>query len=196
MSTRQFLFVIGIHAFTPAAVAFAAVALLDDITVRVYDSAGLPGNVRQSALAVAAQTLAPASVAVRWEHCQPSDTVCRNPLRAGEFVVRIVRRPAPAASRGALPLGDAFIDSQARSGVLATIYADRVLSLAAASGIDAATLLGRAIAHEMGHLLLANNVHGTHGLMRPIWSQEDLRKGRGADWVFTKEEIASIRARF
>ena len=190
------LFVIGIWGFTPAATASAAVALLDDITVRIYDTAGLPGNLRQAALTIAAGTLAPASVTVRWEHCQASDRLCRNPPAAGEFVVRIVRAPATAVSRAGLALVDAFVDSQARSGVLATIYADRVLVMAAAARIDAATLLGRAIAHEMGHLLLANNVHSTHGLMRPIWSREDLRKERGADWVFTKEEIASIRARF
>ena len=190
------LFAIGIWAFIPAATASAAVAVVDDIFVRIYDTAGLPGHLRQAALAVAAETLAPASVAVRWEHCQASDRACRNPPAAGEFVVRIVRAPATGASRGQLALGDAFVDSQARSAVLATIYADRVLLMAAAAAIDAATLLGRAIAHEMGHLLLANSAHSTHGLMRPMWSREDLRKGRGADWVFTKEEIASIRARF
>jgi hypothetical protein len=67
--------------------------------------------------------------------------------------------------------------------------------LAAAAGIDAATLLGRAIAHELGHLLMATAAHGSHGLMRPIWSREDLRRGRGGDWMFTPQEIAAIRVR-
>ena len=196
MSSRHIVFVIGICALTPATTASAAVALLDDITVRVYDSAGLAGHVKQTAFGIASQTLAAASIGVRWEHCEGSGRVCGIPLAAGEFVVRIVRSPAPGSARAALPLGEAFVDSEARSGVLATIYADRVALLAAAAGIDAATLLGRAIAHEMGHLLLATNVHSAHGLMRPIWSREDLRRGRGADWVFTREEIAAIRRRF
>jgi hypothetical protein len=80
--------------------------------------------------------------------------------------------------------------------VLATIYVDRVMLLAVLTGADAATLLGRAIAHEMGHLLLATNAHATHGLMRAVWSGEELRSERGSDWIFTKEEIAVIRARF
>jgi hypothetical protein len=196
MSTRHILFVIGIWALTPAATASAAVALLDETPVRVYDSAGLDAAIKRSAFAVAAQTLAAASVAVRWEHCDPSARLCRTPLAPGELVVRIVRSPAPRWSPAGVPLGDAFVDSGARSGVLATIYADRVLLLAAAAGIDGATLLGRAVAHEMGHLLLATSGHARSGLMRPIWSREDLRKGRDADWSFTREEIAAIRRRF
>jgi len=196
MSTRHVLLVIGICALIPATTASAAVALLDDITVRVYDSAGLAENVKHSAFGIASQTLAAASIGVRWEHCERSGRVCGLPLEAGEFVVRIVRSPAPGWARAPLPLGEAFVDIEARSGVLATIYADRVALLAAAAGIDPATLLGRAIAHEMGHLLLATNAHSAHGLMRPHWSRDDLRRGRGADWVFTREEIAAIRARF
>jgi len=196
MSTRHVLLVIGICALIPATTASAAVALLDDITVRVYDSAGLAENVKHSAFGIASQTLAAASIGVRWEHCERSGRVCGLPLEAGEFVVRIVRSPAPGWARAPLPLGEAFVDIEARSGVLATIYADRVALLAAAAGIDAATLLGRAIAHEMGHLLLATNAHSAHGLMRPHWSRDDLRRGRGADWVFTREEIAAIRRRY
>jgi hypothetical protein len=196
MSTSHLEFVIGICALIPATTASAAVALLDDITVRVYDSAGLPENVKQSAFGIASQTLGAASVGIRWEHCERADRVCRLPLEAGEFVIRIVRSPAPGWARTSLPLGEAFVDTEARSGVLATIYADRVALLAAAAGIDAATLLGRAIAHEMGHLLLASNGHSAQGLMRPLWSLNDLRRGRGADWVFTTEELAAIRARF
>ena len=196
MSTRHILFVIGVLTFTPAVPASAAVALLDETIVRVYDSAGLDAAVKHSAFAAAAQTLAAASVAVRWEHCDPSARMCTTPLAPGELVVRIVRSPAARWSPSGLALGDAFVDSGARSGVLATIYADRVLLLAATAGIDGATLLGRAVAHEMGHLLLATNAHATTGLMRPIWSREDLRKGRDADWMFTSQEIAAIRRRY
>jgi hypothetical protein len=195
MSTHAVLLVIGICALG-AAQPSAAVALLDDITVRVYDSAGLAGHVKQSAFRVAAQSLAAAAIGIRWEHCAGSDRPCANPIAAGELVVRIVRAPGPVWARDALPLGDAFVDSRTRSGVLATIYADRVELLAAATGLDAATLLGRTVAHELGHLLLATSAHSAHGLMRPLWSRDDLRKGGAGDWTFTKDEIAAIRARF
>jgi hypothetical protein len=196
MSARPIWLVIGICALVSATRSSAAVALLDDISVRVYDSAGLPGHVKQSAFRVAAQSLAAAAIGIRWEHCAGSDRLCTAPIAAGQLVVRIVRAAGPGWSRNGLPLGEAIVDSRTRSGVLATIYADRVELLAAAAGIDAATLLGRTVAHELGHLLLATSAHSARGLMRPMWSREDLRKGAGDDWLFTKEEIASIRARF
>jgi hypothetical protein len=206
MSTRHLLFVIAISGFVPPATAFAAVALLDDTVIRVYDSAGLDADIKHSAFAVAARTLAAASITARWEECDGAAPSCRTPVTSGEFVVRIVRSAAPGRNaaqafretgwaRGGLPLGDAFVDRGARAGVLATIYADRVLLLAASAGIDAATLLGRAIAHELGHLLLATAAHATRGLMRPIWSREELRKS-GGDWTFTPEEVAAMRRRF
>jgi hypothetical protein len=200
MTTRHRLFVLGFCVLVPAQRASAAVALLDDVTVRVYDSAGVPPAVKQTALAVAAYTLAAASFGVEWVPCDDATRrmSCAVPPAADQFIVRLVRSigTAPHAPRGQLPLGDAFIDRESRSGVLATIYVDRVILLARLAGIDAATLLGRAIAHEMGHLLLATNAHGTHGLMRPTWSHDELRRQRASDWIFTKEEIAVIRARF
>ena len=60
-----------------------------------------------------------------------------------------------AARRGTLPLGDAMLDRHTGTGVLATIYVDRVEWLARQAGADSRALLGRAIAHELGHLLLA-----------------------------------------
>ena len=195
MSTRHIAFVIGISALAPTATASAAVALLDDTVVRVYDSAGVQAEMKESAFAVAAQTLAAASVAVRWKECDGAGPSCRAPVAPGELVVRIVRAPAPGRARPHLPLGDAFVDRGTGAGVLATIYADRVMRVAAAAGIDAATLLGRAIAHELGHLLLATDAHATRGLMRPTWSREDLRKERSADWIFTPEEVAHLRRR-
>ena len=53
-----------------------------------------------------------------------------------------------------------------RTGVLATIFVDSVELIASLSEIDATLLLGRAIAHELGHLLLGTNAHSVRGLMR------------------------------
>jgi hypothetical protein len=94
-----------------------------------------------------------------------------------------------------LPLGDAFVDLGTQSGVLATIYVDRVTALADASASSVATLLGYAIAHEIGHLLLGTNSHGLRGLMRPLWSRDEVRRGRASDWMFTEREAQAIRAR-
>ena len=63
------------------------------------------------------------------------------------------------------------------------------------AGMPVQALLGYAIAHELGHLLLASNAHNTKGLMRPIWRDHELRSARSADWTFTGQEVAAIRRR-
>ena len=74
-------------------------------------------------------------------------------------------------------------------------YLDRVVRLARAAGVDVARLLGYAIAHELGHLLLADTGHSRDGLMRAVWSDDELRRSRASDWRLTSREAAAIRAR-
>ncbi len=176
----------------------AAVVVWTDVPVRIYDRVGLPAATVQPALALAAATLSSASIEVTWRLCAPrggSVAACDAPLEEGVRVVRILRSPAPAGRHGGLPLGEALIDTQAGRGVLATIYFDRVTALADASRSEVGPLLGRAIAHEMGHLLLASNAHSPHGLMRAIWSRAELRRDAAVDWVFAAADVSALRAR-
>ncbi len=85
------------------------------------------------------------------------------PWRRGELAIRIVRSLVAPRYSGTLPLGEAMIDTRAGTGVLATIYIDRIEWLAHQAGVDARALLGRAIAHELGHLLMATTTHGPVG---------------------------------
>ena len=99
------------------------------------------------------------------------------------------------SSRSLPALGYALIDRQQHTGALATVYVDRVASLAQESGVDGSLLLGRAIAHEIGHLLIGTNQHSTSGVMRARWSRRDLRRGRPDQWRFTREEMMAMRER-
>ena len=184
--------------------ASAAETIWTEIVVRVYDSTGSDASNRRAALEIAKSIVSVTSVELVWRTCdrpaQPQTSTetrfidpCEAPMRAGELAVRILRSRVNDASRTP-PLGDALIDSSG-AGVLATIYFDRVEMVAAQTGIDVRTLLGRAIAHELGHLLMATSTHGTHGLMRPLWSQSEIRRHRTHDWLFSPMEIAAIRAR-
>ena len=116
-------------------------------------------------------------------------------MRNGELAIRILRSHVPPGYYETVALGDALIDTSAGAGVLATIYVDRVLWLANEARVDSQTLLGRTIAHELGHLLLATRAHGPVGLMRAFWSQEEIRWSRGRDWTFAPRELAAIRRR-
>src|SRR5262249_37331804 len=65
--------------------------------------------------------------------------------------------------------------------------------LAAEAHTDCNVLLGNAIAHELGHLLMATNSHGPVGLMRAFWSQDEIRTNRTPDWTFAPGDANAIR---
>jgi hypothetical protein len=199
----RFVLLLGLFVPIPA----GAAVTLREVPVRLYDTTGMAGPVRASALETARITLAGANVPIRWMDCAAGQAVprCATATEAGERVLRVVRAGGPrSAGAGAaalhspaspLPLGDAFVDLAAGSGVLATVYLDRITALAQVSGSSVAILLGYAIAHEIGHLLLGTNTHGTRGLMRPVWSRDEVRRGHAADWTFSESEMTAIRAR-
>lgn len=191
-------------ALLPSSAALAAVTAWDEVVVRVYDNTAESLADRRASLDVAAAILSAASVDVIWRVCDEQGEGqrakgrgwCDFPIRDGELVLRIVTSAVPHnKSRRGLPLGDALIDVRAGAGLLATIYFDRVAWTAWQTGAERRVLLGRAIAHELGHLLLATNTHGTAGLMRAVWSWAELRQSRTADWTLGPVEIATIRAR-
>jgi hypothetical protein len=203
MPLRTLRAVLILWVFVPTSDTTAA-TILDEVAVRIYDTAGVAAGVRSAALRTAAATVASAGASIDWRICHGSDASCPSTPQPGELLLRIVHAPVTAASASSLarlrsaaglPLGDAYVDVGQSAGVLATVYVDRVTRLAAESGTDVATLLGYAIAHEIGHLLMASNAHGTHGLMRPLWSSRELRQGRAADWTFAEGEAAAIRTR-
>src|SRR5262245_60006755 len=157
------------------------------VKVRVYRSPDVANDVLQAALNVAEATFAAASVQIVWKVCGPSE--CNTPPSPAERLVRLVRT-SPGGTLDKRCLGDATIDLQKGVGVLATVYVDRVLALVQSLEIDYRTLLGRTIAHEIGDLLLATTTHSASGLMRELWSPEELQASRAGDWALRPVEVA------
>ena len=107
--------------------------------------------------------------------------------------MRIVRLTTDAGYRGELPLGYSLVDTATRSGSLATIYMDRVTWLSEAAGVDSRLVLGRALAHEVGHLLLGTNAHSEDGVMRAVWSCDALKRNVSRDWLFAPGDARAMR---
>lgn len=175
-------------------------AVMDDVhvTVRTYDITSLPPETRQAALATATEILRGAGVSVSWMACEAmfvrsAEEPCLAPLGRTELSVRFVRLPPPPGHQGALSLGYSLVDTRARTGALATLYVDRVAGLAVNCDIDLGTLLGRAVAHEIGHLLLGTRDHTKGGLMQALWSRGAIRGSTDARWVFTSREARAMR---
>jgi len=78
-------------------------------------------------------------------------------------------------------------------GGQAVVLFDAVRSLVRIRFSDPAELLGLAIAHEMGHILLRSVNHSTAGIMRARWLPNDLHNAATGSLVFTREEADSMQ---
>ena len=80
------------------------------------------------------------------------------------------------------------------SGRLTYVFYDRVQTIAAQHQMSDASLLGLAIAHEIGHLLLPTGSHSPGGLMRGEWDNRQLALARAKLLRFTAQQAELIRA--
>jgi hypothetical protein len=163
------------------------------ITVRLYDASGLPAADLRSAILTAETALRSASVRAAWVVCPtpasaPADNSsgCTGLPRPSDLLVRIVKAPAMAASHDTL--GFATLDTTAGRGTLATVFADRIATLAERADMDRGALVGYAIAHELGHLLLGTAAHARGGLMRAVWTVPEMRRRLSVEWRFSAKE--------
>lgn len=186
MNTRQALGVAAAVVIVWSTGASASTFAHNHVAVRLYDRVGLRPPVLHRVLAGVPEAFGRAGVTVSWVDCSTAAAAatCAAPLGAGELAVRVVALPLPAGHAGNVPLADALIDRHLRSGVLATIYFDRVEMLAHAAGADVGVLLAHTIEHEIAHLLAGTNHHDGKGLMRPVWTVNDVRRNRPDSWEF------------
>ena len=169
------------------------------IVVRTYDASDALNDFAVT-FAETAAILDDAGVGLTWVRCdvafvQRDANPCLRPLAANELAIRFVRLPPhhAAQERDLITLGDSLVDTRLGVGALATIYVNRVATLAGRCDVDVQTLLARATAHEIGHLLLGTTAHASSGLMRAAWSQAAIRRTAADDWAFTSRDARAIR---
>jgi hypothetical protein len=168
------------------------------VVIRTYNAARLADADVEAAIGTATAILRASDVELAWRGCDDGVVrtavhPCAAALGVNELAVRLVRTTTDTHYRGELSLGYSLVDTATRSGALATIYVDRVAWLATAAGVDRTMLLGRAIAHELGHLLLGTNRHSASGLMRAVWSCADLQRNLADDWAFAAGDRQAMR---
>ena len=173
-----------------APIVLAAVVTALPLVVRVYDAAGVPSDTLERAHVTVTQTLRLVKIEPVWRTCHGN--TCADPPKHDELIVRIVK----TEERGSQDLlGSAMVDVDDRAGTLATIYLNRVEWLAGQARTDSGRLLGRAIAHEIGHLLLGTASHACAGLMRARWLTGELQRDWPFDWMLSDREGAQMRWR-
>ena len=170
------------------------------VTVRTYDYANVPGGELAAARLEVGAIFRRASIAVRWIDCRVPGRVdgalCTEALVPGrDLMLRLVdRTPSNAGEAGRIAaLGESMVDREERGGVLMTVDVFPVRAVAARASAGMPVLLGRAIAHEIGHLLLGSAEHARLGLLRAFWSYDELRGAKPANWGFSSRERAQMR---
>jgi len=167
------------------------------VAIRTYNYAAVSAEHLAAARQESARIFERAGIALEWIECRVPGGIdgaaCTEPLLAGrDLMLRLVDRQ-PVRGERIVPLGESMLDKEQRSGVLMTIDVLPVRAVAEQAFTAIPTLLGRAIAHEIGHLLLGSAAHPRSGLMRATWSRDELRGLKPAHWGFSAREAAQMR---
>lgn len=170
-----------------------------EITVRVFNYAEVSSTALAEAEGEAKRIFERVGLAVAWIDCLPpasqksTDPACEQPLEPTHIVLRILAGRQLGAAATSNDIGSALVPSLGGRGAYANIYFDRVDHLARGGDASRATILGHAMAHEIGHLLVGTAEHSSRGIMRAKWEREDLRDAARRSLLFDSEQAASIR---
>ena len=181
------------------------------VVVRVYETGIGDVALRTAAIRTAASIVEMAGVFVEWYDCTDNGRrpVCQDARRSGNFIARIMPTLTPSAPLRKLsiealgaqgdaepPLGFAVVDPDTHVGKMATVFHDQVQAVARRTGVARSELLGRALAHEVGHLLLGVRGHSRSGIMRAVWTDDELTRDRSDDWVFAPGDSQRLQQVF
>ena len=169
--------------------------------VHLYDQANVPRQTLDRAIEETVEILASAGVQSVFE---PSDanspesqtldmtapTLGQTPDVREFLVARIVRGGLPAT---VLPRMLGYSFPWALNGVHVTIMYDRIEMAAMSVAPSLARILGSALAHEVGHVLLSSEQHSQSGVMKAVWSRVDYQHLAAHQLEFLPHEAAILR---
>ena len=162
------------------------------ITVSICIRGRLDDKLVAGAESAASALFRAADIDVTWAQCEIG-LEGDDALEQHWYTVRLRNgRPfIPAAPAMHDTLGEAFTSIDA-PGYIAEVYYEAVQSLAYGQQIDVSRLMGYALAHELGHLVLGPR-HAPLGLMRGGWNMNDLAAMRQGCLKFTPAEGQRMR---
>jgi hypothetical protein len=133
----------------------------------------------------------------------PSDV--RRPLAVEAIDLAITQRTLAAGDATGLGWID-FINGEPQPAITVSLTAaQQLLATGSWRGVPFSSLpklvtrtflqraLGRAIAHEIGHYLLRSTTHDRRGLMRPVFTVDEMMDGRASLVQLSNDELARAR---
>jgi len=168
------------------------------ITVRVYAYAPVSSADLTAAETIASRIFRWTGVELTWIDCpQASREARQNP--ACQFRISpteiSVRLTADLPELGESVMGYSVPIPPPQHGCLAGIDLERVRRhLRRSPDLTLGVLLGHAIAHEVGHLLLGTQGHSSSGLMQDHWGARELGLALNGVLNFSAPQAEAIRA--
>lgn len=171
------------------------------ITLLVSDYAQVPRGILARGLGQATRIFREVGIEIVWVNCTAPrpraerDAACYEPLRPTYLVLRI--HPRFEDANGIFrdtTLGFSLLAAERGRSAYASVFYDYVEDLAQTSDASREQILGHAVAHEFGHLLLGTMGHSPTGLMRAQWDRADLQRATVERLTFTPQQAALIRA--
>jgi hypothetical protein len=169
-----------------------------EFRVRVYNDEGVPERSLAAARKTADAVLEKADLQAIWQDCtvgnpsRDSSGCDRHPagIDLVLYLVTPLETHAPNVDRSAL--GYSIIPENGGHATMAYVCFSRVRALRSVFSVE--ELLGLAMAHEIGHLLLGTHLHSNSGLMRATWPRKDLEERGWEKFAFTSEQVTQLRA--
>jgi len=180
----------------PVLVAGGQGALIQ-LRVSVFNSSPISSSTIERAEGEAGRVLREVGVEVFWLNCpqemsqEASLGRCSEVSFPSHLHLSILR-----ASRGlkATTVGISFTAEDGR-GCYADLFYEPIQQLQDETHASPSVILGHAMAHELGHLLLGTNSHSPSGLMRAHWTRDDLANASKGNLRFSKEQCLTLRSR-
>jgi Zn-dependent protease with chaperone function len=173
------------------------------LSVHLYDQAQVPTGVLHAATVEVTRLFRAAGIQTTWEQPvaeAPEDrgidmsdrrsAPSRPPDERPYVVVRLVRGMPASALPGALGFALPF----ARTGAQVSLFYDRVEALTRSGNAASYVILGHALAHEIGHVLLGSSAHTTSSLMQARWNPASWRLASAGLLAFRPEEAERLDA--
>jgi hypothetical protein len=161
------------------------------ITVWVLNPARVRMGTAAEAERTAADIFQKAGVEIGWVDCEASDACRREPGRL-EFWLHLLNKQPAALSGDAL--GYALLTHQPGSeGSYAAVSWPAVRHLTDPMEIGPGPVLGAAIAHELGHLLLNSHAHSHDGVMAERLRAPQLMMAARGELRFDDQQAEAIR---
>jgi hypothetical protein len=165
------------------------------LRVSVFNYAGLSTSTIQQAEDVTTRIFLDAGIRVIWLNCpqdsedEDSSDRCAEASFPAHMQLRILR-----SVHGLKPsvVGISFMSADG-IGCSADVFYEPLQVLQRQNHVVPSVILGHAMAHELGHLLLGTNSHSPTGIMRAHWTSGDLASATVGHFVFTLEQSRKIR---